>query len=120
MVRGHIWGGGARRVRVALGRSEADAVKPVAKDADLVKPIAMVEEIHARLRLDPNDAAARQAWDMLREKFYAYDDEAKSCARATALFKANLPAQAIRVMHPTADLNRIVLDLLEKPTEASK
>lgn len=55
---------------------------PWVKDEDLVKPLGMIEIVQARLKLNPKDEAAQQAWQMIRDKVAEVDPETRACVFA--------------------------------------
>jgi hypothetical protein len=91
---------------------------PWIKDEELVKPIGMIETVQARLKLNPKDEAAQQAWSMIREKMSAHDSEMRACMTAKVLLNAQRPTEALRLIEPKIDPSAVVLDLLSEMKDA--
>jgi hypothetical protein len=84
---------------------------PWIKDEDLVKPLAMIEEVQGRLKLNPDDKAAKQAWQMIRDKMAEVDPETRGCVFARKYLKV-APSEALKVLAPDADQSALAMKLL--------
>jgi hypothetical protein len=84
---------------------------PWVKDPDLVKPLGMIEMVQARMKLNPKDEAAQQAWQMIRDKMAEVDPETRACVFARKNLKSD-PARALVGLVPDVNLDGLVLELL--------